>query len=118
MRRSASGTFAGAMLLLAAVGLSSALAANLPQNVDFNYHIKPLLSDRCYACHGPDEKARKAKLRLDVKEGAFKGDVIKPGRPDQSELIRRITATDPDDHMPPPKSNLSLNADEIELLRR
>jgi len=56
----------------------------LPDKVDFNYHIKPLLSDRCYACHGPDEKARKAKLRLDINEGAFKalGEdmfVVKPG---------------------------------------
>ena len=98
-------------------------AGNLPEKIDFNYHIKPLLSDRCYACHGPDEKARKAKLRLDQKDGAFKAledgwAVIKPGKPDQSEVVRRITAKDPDDLMPPPKSNLSLSADEIELLRK
>src|SRR5882672_5955991 len=84
-------------------------AAGLPARVDFNYHIKPLLSDRCYTCHGPDERARKAKLRLDTKEGAFgrtKDDsfVIKPGRTAQSEVIRRITSTDPDEKMPPPKS--------------
>src|SRR5687767_7866028 len=94
-----------------------------PDKVDYNYHIKPLLSDRCYACHGPDEKARKAKLRLDLKEGAFKAledgqFVIKPGDLGHSEVLRRITTTDPDDKMPPPKSNLSLSKDEVELIRR
>ena len=116
-------SFSCAMLLLAMAVVCPLRAGNIPDKVDFNYHIKPLLSDRCYACHGPDEKARKAKLRLDQKDEAFKalkdgGFVIKPGNPDQSEVIRRITTSDPDDHMPPPKSNLSLSADEIELLRR
>lgn len=100
------------MLLLAVVAAPRAAAAsNLPEKVDYNYHIKPLLSDRCYACHGPDEKAREAKLRLDLKEQAFK--VLASG-----EVIRRITADDPDDLMPPPKSNLKLTVDEIELIRR
>ena len=67
--------------------------------VDFNYHIKPLLSDRCFACHGPDEKGRKGKLRLDTPEGAFKAlddgmFVIKPGDTAHSEVVRRITSTD------------------------
>ena len=99
------------------------LSASLPDQVDFNYHIKPLLSDRCYACHGPDEKARKAKLRLDVKDGAFKAldkgmFVIKPGDLAKSEVYRRITTDDPDDKMPPPKSNLSLSKDERALIGR
>ena len=73
-------------------------AATLPARVDFNYHLKPLLSDRCYFCHGPDEKARKGKLRLDTKEGALKAledgmSVIKPGDTAHSEMIRRITST-------------------------
>ena len=109
-----------AIMMIATPGIQ---AASLPDRVDFNYHIKPLLSDRCYACHGPDEKGRKAKLRLDTKEGAFgrtKDDsfVIKPRQPSQSEVIRRITSTDPDEKMPPPKSNLSLSADDIALIRR
>ena len=59
--------------LACALYFSSGLrAAGLPEKVDFNLHIKPLMSDRCYTCHGPDEKARKAKLRLDTKAGAFK----------------------------------------------
>ena len=60
-----------AMVALAFSGLACASAA-LPDKVDFNYHVKPLLSDRCFTCHGPDERARKAKLRLDTPEGAFK----------------------------------------------
>ena len=65
--------------------------------IEFNHHIRPLLSDRCFACHGPDEKGRKGKLRLDTEEGAFKslGEdryVIKPGDPARSELMRRLTA--------------------------
>jgi hypothetical protein len=88
----------GLMLLFAPLPLR---AAALPDRIDFNYHIKPLLSDRCFACHGPDEKSRKAKLRLDLEEGAFKAlddgmFVIKPGDWRWSEVIRRITATDPD----------------------
>src|SRR5882672_745457 len=110
-------------LLLAAPWPLPVLAAQLPDKVDFNYHIKPLLSDRCYTCHGPDEKARKAKLRLDTKEGAFKAldggmFVIKPGDLVHSEMARRIASTDPEEIMPPPKSNLALNKDEVELLRR
>ncbi len=98
-------------------------AAPLPARVDFNYHIKPLLSDRCFTCHGPDEKARKGKLRLDTREGAFKAleagqFIIKPGEPARSELIQRVTSTDPEEQMPPPKSNLSLTADEIALLKK
>jgi hypothetical protein len=102
---------------------SISAASRLSAKVDFNYQIKPLLSDRCYKCHGPDEKARKAKLRLDTSEGAFKAlddgmFVIKPGDTKHSELVRRITTKDPDDKMPPPESKLSLSADEIALLRR
>ncbi len=100
-----------------------ALTAPLPARVDFNYHIKPLLSDRCFFCHGPDEKGRKGKLRLDTKEGALKAleggmAVIKPGDTAHSELLRRITSTDPEEVMPPPKSNLALSADEIALFKK
>ena len=109
--------------LLALLPVLSLPAASLTAGVDFNYHIKPLLSDRCFACHGPDEKARKGKLRLDTKEGAFKAlddgmFVIKAGDPVHSEIVRRITSTDPDEVMPPPTSNLELSRDEIALLRR
>jgi hypothetical protein len=83
--------------------------------VDFNFQVRPLLADRCFTCHGPDAKKRKAKLRLDIPEGARR--VVVPGKPEQSELFRRITA-DADQRMPPRKSNLTLGKQEIEVLRR
>ena len=92
------------------------------RKIDFNFQIRPLLSDRCFHCHGPDSHARKKELRLDTKEGLFKtledgGFVVKPGDTNQSELIRRILATD-DDQMPPEKSKLVLSDAEKSLLRR
>ena len=106
-----------------ALGLAFAVGSALGQVVDFESQIKPLLSDRCFACHGPDEKARKADLRLYSREGAFAQldddlFVITPGKPQASELYRRITATDPDDLMPPPDSKRTLSAGERELIRR
>jgi len=91
--------------------------------VDFTRQIRPLLSDRCFRCHGPDASRRKAKLRLDLREGAFKKldagwAVVKPGDPSKSELVRRITTGDTDDMMPPPESKLSLTDDEKALLTR
>ena len=75
--------------------------------VSFNRDIRPLLSDRCFACHGPDQQKRKSGLRLDTKEGAFgkarSGDyAIVPGNPDKSALVERITAAEPSEIMPPP----------------
>src|ERR1051326_1793631 len=95
-------------LLLIATADVSAAAAN-KGGVDFDRDIRPILADNCFACHGPDEKERKAKLRFDRKEDAFKpaksGDyAIVPGDPARSKLIERITATDPDDVMPPVKT--------------
>jgi hypothetical protein len=91
--------------------------------VDFSSQIRPIISAKCFACHGPDEKARKAKLRLDLREEATKERsdgtfAIKPGDLKQSELIRRITNPDPDEVMPPPKTGKSLNADEIARLKK
>jgi hypothetical protein len=112
-----------AVLVLLVVGSSNQLASAAESTrVDFNFQIRPLLSDRCFKCHGPDERARKGKLRLDTREGALKEledgwAVIKPGDPEKSELVRRIFATDEDDQMPPPKSNLKLSSVEKELLR-
>src|SRR5207247_2552208 len=82
----------GVAMALCASTLSR--AANAGDKVDFNRQIKPLLSDRCYKCHGPDEQARKAKLRLDLKDGAFKKledgmSVIKPADLAKSEVYRR-----------------------------
>ena len=93
----------------------------IPKVVDFNYHVRPILSDRCFKCHGPDAKARKAGLRLDTEEGAFaalKEDpthhIIVPGDPLQSAMYTRIIDKDTAELMPPPTSNLSLTKTEIE----
>ncbi|MGI9241829.1 MAG: DUF1553 domain-containing protein [Verrucomicrobiales bacterium] len=89
--------------------------------VDFGKQIRPILSDRCYFCHGPDADDRKADLRLDTEEGARSAlgggmSVIAPGDLEHSEVFQRITSDDPDEKMPPPKSNLSLTPEEIALI--
>src|SRR3954462_15640094 len=89
--------------------------------VDYARDVLPILSENCYHCHGPDEKARKAKLRLDTKEGAYrvKDDVavVVPGKPEQSELVRRITANDPDERMPPPEGIRKLTPKQVQTLK-
>src|SRR5262249_32365651 len=90
--------------------------------VRFNRDIRPILSDRCFQCHGPDSAKRKAKLRLDTEEGAFADrdgrKAIVPSSPDQSELFRRITATEESERMPPAKAGGRLAARDIDLIRR
>ena len=119
----------GAVLACATLGLSGAPAARQSGDtrpVDFTFQIRPLLSDRCFRCHGPDAGKRKAKLRLDTREGMLKKlddagkgwAVVKPRDPGKSELIRRIFTTDDDDRMPPPESHLTLSASEQALLER
>ncbi|MBK8504004.1 MAG: DUF1553 domain-containing protein [Saprospiraceae bacterium] len=104
---------------------SDETGGELPKIVDFNYHIKPLLSDRCFACHGPDEKAREAKLSLHTEEGAFAAldsiadrFIIAPGDLSASEVYHRITSDDPEYMMPPPESNLSLSEYDIQLISK
>jgi hypothetical protein len=114
---------AAALACAALAGLTAAESQTSPGRVDFSFQIRPLLSDRCFRCHGPDASKRKAKLRLDLREGAFKdiGDgwaIIKPGDPDRSELVRRIHSDLEDDMMPPADSHLSLSDAEKALLRR
>jgi len=96
--------------------------AALPEKIDFDLHIRPLIADRCFKCHGPDENARKSDLRLDTPQGAFAklSDhyAIVPGKPLESELYRRITASDPDEKMPKSGSGLSLFDYEIQMIRR
>ncbi len=97
----------------------------LPEVIDFNLHVRSILSDSCFACHGPDALAREADLRLDTEEGAFaplgtEEDryAIVRGNPRQSELYKRIISDDPDYMMPLPASNLSLTDREIAILKR
>ena len=72
--------------------------------LEYNRDIRPILPDNCFACHGPDSASRKADLRLDQREAAVEMSAIAPGKPDASELIRRILSDDPDELMPPPTS--------------
>ncbi|HET6246784.1 MAG TPA: DUF1549 domain-containing protein [Tepidisphaeraceae bacterium] len=89
--------------------------------VDFTRDIRPILANNCLKCHGVDDKARKGNLRLDVRESAIapakSGDLpIVPGKPDKSELIRRINAANPDDQMPPPATKLVLTEAQKQML--
>ena len=93
--------------------------------ISYNFHIRPILSDKCFACHGPDANKREADLRLDTEEGAFSALKESPGKfalvsgdLTNSEVYHRITSTDPSEMMPPTESNLSLNLEEIELIKR
>ena len=91
--------------------------------IDFIRDIRPILTDNCFACHGPDDKQRKANLRLDKGEEALKpaksGDLaIVPGDVARSKLVERISSQDPDEVMPPPKTKKKLTAQQIDLLKR
>ena len=110
-------------LSLLAVAAAPAASLPLPEKVRYNEHIRPILSTNCFYCHGPDEKHREAKLRLDTREGAtadLEGDfAIVPGKPDKSELLRLITSDDRDEMMPPPKSKKpKLSERDVALLRK
>ncbi|MEN8872416.1 MAG: PSD1 and planctomycete cytochrome C domain-containing protein [Akkermansiaceae bacterium] len=91
-------------------------------SVDFNRDIRPILSDKCFHCHGPDEETREAELRLDTYKGATEGGEfevpIEPGKPAESEVIARILNEDPDEIMPPPETHKKVTAKELELLRQ
>ncbi len=96
-----------------------ATAARAAEPVRYNRDIRPILSDKCFFCHGFDEKKREAGLRLDTREGALKKNAIVPGKPEKSELLKRVTTQDAGDHMPPAKSKLpALTTAEVDLLRR
>lgn len=90
------------------------------KKLQFDRDIRPILSDKCYACHGPDPAVRKANLRLDIKEGAFSEPsgypIIVPGKPEESELVLRITHDDIDRRMPPQTSNRQPTQEQIDTL--
>ena len=107
---------------LAILPMASAEPGRRAAQTELNYNldIRPILADNCYACHGPDEKARQAELRLDTKAGAFSEPsgypIIVPGNPDESELYRRITADDDNYRMPPADFNKTLTPTQVEML--
>ena len=88
----------------------------MAEEIDFNRDVRPILSQNCYVCHGPDKAHRKAKLRLDTEEGSR--EVVAISNASQSELIARITSKDPEEVMPTIKSGKALTPDEIEILTK
>jgi hypothetical protein len=113
---------AGTLLVWLLLGLAAQANAT-SSTVDFNHDVRPILSENCFKCHGPDEGARKAKLRLDNRSEALKPAesgkaAIIPGDPERSELPRRLDAKDPAARMPPLKSGKQLTTRQIEILRQ
>src|SRR6267143_3545296 len=116
---------AGVVLIIALVlefSLKETPGAEQQGKVDFLRDVRPILANHCFKCHGQDEAARKAKLRLDVRDVALKPTKsreapIVPGKPDKSELVRRIFAED-DDQMPPAAAKRPLTQEQKEILKR
>jgi hypothetical protein len=109
-------------LIVSGASLASAFAA-APTPIDFGREVRPILSDKCYNCHGPDEGSRKAKLRLDTRAGALHVEnataSIIPGRSAESELVFRISSDDPEEIMPPPDAKIGrLTPTEVAILKR
>jgi hypothetical protein len=104
--------------------LIASFSIHAAEKLQFNRDIRPILSDRCFKCHGPDKASRKAGLRLDLPEEAYAerkksdGRAIVPGKPEQSLVCRHIFSTDPDELMPPPDSHLALSPAEKQIIRR
>ncbi|MEO1860292.1 MAG: PSD1 and planctomycete cytochrome C domain-containing protein [Verrucomicrobiales bacterium] len=108
--------------LLIAAGVILVTASKAAEKIEFNRDVRPILADNCFQCHGPDVKARKAKLRLDQKEGATRDlggyRAVSPGQPTESELMKRILSDDPEEIMPPPKTKKHLTHEQKEVLRK
>src|SRR5436309_952923 len=107
-----------AFLASATSSTASEPSAAKKGGLGYNHDIRPILSDNCFSCHGPDKNKRKAKLRLDVREVAVEKEAIIPGKPDESELVKRIYTTDADDVMPPPETHKTLTPEQKEMLKR
>ena len=106
-------------LLLLATGWCVTSGTILAESsIDFNRDVLPILSDKCFHCHGPDASKREADLRFDVPDVPIETGVIIPGDPDASEVVFRIYEEDPDELMPPPKSNRKLTEPQKEILRQ
>ncbi len=100
----------------------AALAADPPRRIDFNRDVRPILSDNCFACHGPDKGKRKADLRLDTKDGLFgskdaPGPVV-AGKPEESDVLDRLSSSDPEQKMPPKGSGKTLTDEQVATIRR
>ncbi len=100
--------FSACLVTYGSIGLSQSLI--FAGTIEFNRDIRPIFSDQCFSCHGPDSASRKAELRLDKRDAAIEAGAIVAGKSDESELFRRMLSDDPDEVMPPPSSHKSLSA--------
>jgi len=112
-------TFRSAILVacISAACAARVATADTHPPVSYGRDIRPILSDKCFRCHGPDSESREADLRLDTREGVT-AKVVVPGKPGESEIVARVFSDDADTRMPPPDSNLSLSTEQKELLKR
>jgi hypothetical protein len=108
----------GALALALAISFCAASTRGEESTLEFNRHIRPILLDTCYACHGPDSASRQADLRLDKRDFAVDHGAIVPGDPDSSEMIRRILSDDEAERMPPPETKKKLTQRQKDLLVR
>src|SRR5689334_7266154 len=96
------------VVLVLAAGPARAQGTPSARPVDFNRDVRPILSETCFACHGPDQKRRKGDLRLDTRQGAFQDRggyaAVAPGKPGESELYLRLVAEEAEERMPPPQA--------------
>ena len=105
------------------ITLSSSVYAFGNDPIDFGRSIRPLLAEKCFACHGLDEASRETDMRLDTKEGLFAeldsgGFTVKPNDPAQSEIYKRLVTTDEDERMPPADFGKQMTAQEIDLIQK
>src|SRR5688500_10039147 len=114
--------FSLALTAIASLALVGRAGAESSDKIDFNRDVQPILSENCYFCHGTDKNQRKADLRLDSFETATRDRKgvrpIVPGKSDQSEMIKRMLSTDPDEVMPPRNSHREVTAAQIETLKQ
>ena len=109
-------------ILLKCADRSESLAG-VPDKIDFNYHVRPILSQNCFVCHGPDSSSREANLRLDTYKGATAlltegGYAVKPHHPGKSKILNRVKSEDPEFYMPPPEMKNRLSVKEIAILEK
>jgi mono/diheme cytochrome c family protein len=113
---------AGAIALAALLAAAVAAADDAGDPPDYQHDVRPVLDGACLPCHGPDEEQNESGLRLDSREGALADlggyAAVVPGKPQDSELLHRVESDDPDEHMPPPDSGKTLDAAQVDLLRR
>lgn len=119
------GLLPGIWLILSGCGGESSQEQPIPETISYNLHIRPILSENCFACHGPDANKRESGLRLDREEDALSAlkeqpdrHALVPGNPDASDAYHRILSSDQNERMPPPSSNLSLTDNQIQLIEK